>query len=116
MANDPIANEDPFKNMIGTENDLNHIMSNFVDSANEIMNFWESQYIDMCDIESALWSNQNEFVVLSLNIQSIKAKFDNFFSIINSLSSLGIFCRSHLSAENMAHGQRRLIITTNAGI
>ena len=26
MANHPIANEDPFKNMIGTENDLNHIM------------------------------------------------------------------------------------------
>ena len=32
MANDPIANEDPFKNMIGTENDSNHLMSNFVDS------------------------------------------------------------------------------------
>ena len=37
------------------------------------------------------WSNQNEFVVLSLNIQSIKAKFDNFLAIINRLSSLGIF-------------------------
>ena len=45
MANDPIANEDPFKNMIGTENDLNHIMSNFVDSEDEIMNFCESRYI-----------------------------------------------------------------------
>ena len=91
MANDPIANEDPFKNMIGTENDLNHIMSNFVDSEDEIMNFCESRYIDMCDIESAFRSNQNEFAVLSLNIQSIKAKFDNFFAIINRLSSLGIF-------------------------
>ena len=39
MANNPPANEDPFKNMIGTENDLNHIMSNFVDSEDEIMNF-----------------------------------------------------------------------------
>ena len=91
MAHGPIANEDPFKNMIGTENDLNHIMSNFVDSEDEIMNFCESRYIDMCDIESAFRSNQNEFAVLSLNIQSIKAKFDNFFAIINMLSSLGIF-------------------------
>ena len=91
MANNPIANEDPFKNMIGTENDLNRIMSNFVDSEDEIMNFCESRYIDMCDIESAFRNNQNEFVVLSLNIQSIKAKFDNFFAIINRLSSLGIF-------------------------
>ena len=66
-------------------------MSNFVDSEDEIMNFCESLYIDMCDIESAFWCNQNEFVVLSLNIQSIKAKFDNFFAIINRLSSLGIF-------------------------
>ena len=78
MANNPIANEYPLKNMIGIENDLNHIMSNFVDSEDEIMNFWESRCIDMSDIESAFWGNQNEFVVLSLNIQSIKAKFDNF--------------------------------------
>ena len=77
--------------MIGTENDLNHIMSNFVDSEEEIMNFCESRYIDMCHIESAFLSNQNEFVVPSLNIQSIKAKFDNFFTITNKLSSLGIF-------------------------
>ena len=115
MANDPIGNEDPFKNMIGTENDLNHIMSNFVDSEDEIMNFCESRYIDMCDIESAFQSNQNEFVELSLNIQSIKAKFDIF-----SRSSIGClpweYFRSHLSAGNMAHGQHRLIITTNAGI
>ena len=55
------------------------------------MNFCESRYIDMCDIESAFRSNQNEFVVLSLNIQSIKVKFDNFFAIINRLSSLWIF-------------------------
>ena len=47
--------------------------------------------VDMCDIESTFQSNQNEFVVNSLNIQSIKAKFDNFFAIINRLSSLGIF-------------------------
>ena len=76
--------------MIGTENDLGHIMSNFVDSEDETMNFCESRYIDMCDIESAFRINQNEFVVLSLDIQSIKAKFDNFFAIINRLSSLGI--------------------------
>ena len=86
-----MANEDPFKNMIVTENDLSHIMSNFVDSEDKVMNFCEPRYIDMCDIESTFRSNQNKFVVLSLNIQNIKAKFDNFFEIINRLSSLGIF-------------------------
>ena len=59
MANSPKANEDPIKNTIGTENDLNHIMSNFVDSDDKIMNFCESRYIDMCDIESVFRSNQN---------------------------------------------------------
>ena len=43
MVNNPIANEDLFKNMIGTENDLNHIMSNFDDPENEILNFCESR-------------------------------------------------------------------------
>ena len=65
MANNPIANEDPFKNMIGTENDVNHIMSNVVDNEDEIMNFCESRCIDMCDIESAFWSNQQSLITFS---------------------------------------------------
>ena len=37
--------------MIGNEIDLNHIMSNCFDSEDEIMKFYESRDIDMCDIE-----------------------------------------------------------------
>ena len=61
MANYCIANKDPFKSMIDTENDLYQIMSNFVDSEDEIVNLCESRYIDMCDIELAFRSNQNEY-------------------------------------------------------
>ena len=70
MANSPSANEDPFQNMVGTENDLNHILSNFVSSEYEIMIFCESRYTGMCDIESAFQNNQNYFAIMSLNIQS----------------------------------------------
>ena len=77
--------------MVGTESDLNHIMSNFIDSEGEIMSFCKSRYIDKCDIESAFRDNQNEFVIPSFNMQSVKAKLDNMFAIINKLSSLRMF-------------------------
>ena len=32
MANSPIVNEDPFKNLVGIENDLIHMLSICVDS------------------------------------------------------------------------------------
>ena len=41
-----------FENLIGTENDLNHVLSSFVDSEHEIVNFYDSRYIDMSDIKS----------------------------------------------------------------
>ena len=36
----------------GTENDLNHILSTFEDSENEIENFFTSNYVAMTDTQS----------------------------------------------------------------
>ena len=71
-------------------NDLNQLLSTFVDSEHEIKNFCSSQYIDLSDLSSIL-KNDDDFAILTLNVQSINAKFDNLFAIINNLSNSGHF-------------------------
>ena len=80
-----------FENLTGTENDLNHVLSSFVDSEHEIVNFHDSRYIDMSDIKSVFKQSLSNFHILSLNVQSINAKFDNLFPIINNLSASGLY-------------------------
>ena len=46
------SNESPSLEFAGTENDLNHILSTFVDSEDEINNFSTSNYVAMADIQS----------------------------------------------------------------
>ena len=72
-----------FDNMIGTENDLNHVLSNFVDSEHEIPNFCHSRYVDTSEVQS-LFQNNREFLILTLNIQSINVKFNNVFIYFKS--------------------------------
>ena len=40
--------------LASTENDLNHILSTFVDSEHEIKNFCNSRYIELSDIKSVI--------------------------------------------------------------
>ena len=88
LANDTeTINE--LKQFYGTENDLNHILSTFVDSEHEIATFCDSSYITISDIQSIIKNHDKEFSILSLNTQSINAKFDKIYAIVNSLSSLG---------------------------
>ena len=77
--------------LAGTENDFNHILSTFVDSEHEIKNFCDSRYIELSDIKSVIKKHGKEFTVLTLNIQSINAKFDNLYPVINNLSSMGLY-------------------------
>ena len=79
-----------FENLTGTENDLNHALSSFVDSEHKIVNFHDSWYIDMSDIKSVFTQSLSNFHILSLNVQSINEKFDNLFPIINNLSASGL--------------------------
>ena len=78
-------------NLAGSENDLNHVLSTFVDSEHEITNFCHSHYVDMSEIQSIFQNSQNEFLILTLNIQSVNAKFDNLFPVIDNLSSQGLY-------------------------
>ena len=79
-----------FENLTGTENYLNHVLSSFVDSEHEIVSFRDSRYIDMSDIKSVFKQSLSNFHILSLNVQSINAKIDNLFPIMNNLSASGL--------------------------
>ena len=45
----------------GTEKYLNHILSNFVDSEDEINNFSTFNYVSMADIQSIFQTGQSDF-------------------------------------------------------
>ena len=77
-----------FDNMAGTENDLNHVLSTFVDSEHEIPNFCNSRYVDLSELQSLFINNGNKFLILTLNIQSVNAKFNNLFPVINVINNL----------------------------
>ena len=57
-----------FENFTGTENDLNHVLSSFVDYEHEIVNFRDSRYIDISDIKSIYKQSLSNFHILSLNV------------------------------------------------
>ena len=84
-------------NMTGTENDLNHVLSTFVDSEHEIPNFCHSRYVDTSEVQSLFQNNRDEFLILTLNIQSINAKFNNLFPVINNLTSQGLYFAASVS-------------------
>ena len=96
-----------FYNMAGTENDLNHVLSTFVDSEHEIPNFCNSRYLDMSELQSLFINNGKEFLILTLNIQSVNAKFNNLFPVINNLASQGLYfgaiCLQETWTSNDSH-------------
>ena len=84
-------------NITGTENDLNHVLSTFVDSEHEIPNFCHSRYVDTSEVQSLFQNNRDEFLIRTLNIQSINAKFNNLFPVINNLTSQGLYFGASVS-------------------
>ena len=77
--------------MAGTENDLNNVLSTFVDSEDEIPNFCHSRFLYMSEMQSILQNNYSELLILTLNIQSVNAKFNNLYPVINNLASQGLY-------------------------
>ena len=75
-----------YDNFAGTESDLNHVLSTFVDSEYEISNFCNSRYVDLSEVQSIFRNNPNEFLILTLNVQSVNAKFNNLFPVIDNLT------------------------------
>ena len=88
-----IAEDDHNKSLsmefVDIENDLNHIFLNFVDSEDETNNFSLSNYVAIADIQSIFQTGQSDFLVATLYIENIKAKFDNLYAIMNNLSAHG---------------------------
>ena len=73
-------------------NDLNVIMY-YDDDENdenfEIPNIVHSAYIDTSELTKYLVDHKNEFTVVSLNIQSINAKFNSLYALLVELAEKG---------------------------
>ena len=82
-----------------TEKDLNHILSTFVDFEDETNNFSTSNYVSMADIQSILQTRQSDFVIATLNIQSINANLTISIQLwiiwlhLANISALVVFMR-----------------------
>ena len=73
--------------ILSDANDLTQLLPTFVDSEHEIRKFCSSDYTDLSDLSSVL--KNDDFVILTINVQSINAKFDSRLAIINNLSISG---------------------------
>ena len=67
-------------------NNLNNILKNDEDSDDEIKTFQQSAYYSLENAVDVLKSNRDKFTVLSLNAQSIQAKFDKLSILISHLN------------------------------
>ena len=67
------------------------MLSTFVDSDHQTPHFCNSRYLDMSELQSLFINNENEFLILTLDIQSVNAKFGNLFLVINNLASQGLY-------------------------
>ena len=94
-------NNDVLKAFGGVKNnDLNTILSSSEDSLDEIQNFAHSPYFDLESIENISFPNSPTFKVLSINIQSIQAKFDAFSGFLQILSDKDIIFDAILVQES----------------
>ena len=79
------------KTLLAQKKILNHSLSTFDDADHEIVNFCNSRYITFSDTTSILQNSHNEFIALSLNVQSINAKFNQLYPIVSKLRSMGLY-------------------------
>ena len=80
-------NDEILRNIGGkSRNNLNEILNNFTDTDFEIDTFNESPYIDIDSLSAQLIPHTKKFSVLSVNIQSINAKFDKLLALITYLN------------------------------
>ena len=92
--------------------DLNHILSTFVDSEDEVNNISKSNYVTMADSQSIFQTGQSYFVIATLNIQSINEKFDSLCNYEQSICIWNFFWRC-LSSGNLVDIRRQCDIIWN---
>ena len=79
-------------------NDLNELVSNIDDSSERNNLLSQSPYYEINDIGATLKSDESHFTILSLNIQSIRSKFDEFSALIE-LAHEKKFCLSAICIQ-----------------
>ena len=55
------------------------------DPQNEVKTTSDSPYVSIYDIEAIMSKQKNTFSIMSLNIQSIRSKYDDFISFLTFL-------------------------------
>ena len=86
MADNDI-NEEILENIGGkSQNNLNEILRNFTDADFEVQTFDDSSYIDIDSMTDNLKPHEKSFSLMSLNIQSINAKFDKLTTVLSYLN------------------------------
>ena len=87
MIMDPSTDDEILKVYGGSNsNNLNNLLHTFHDSEDEISTMQHSHYYDWDGLQDIMITNKGDFSLLSLNIQSIRAKFDKFNSLLKYLS------------------------------
>ena len=82
-VNQPDFSDEILRNIGGKSKiNLNEVLHNFTDTDYEIEKFSESPYIDIDSLSEQLTPHIKKFSVLSVNIQSINAKFDKLLALI----------------------------------
>ena len=68
-------------------NDLNNILDidEIPDPDGEIADLSKTEYIDSAELSKYLYEHRNEFSIMSLNTQSIRAKFDQLSILLSEL-------------------------------
>lgn len=84
----PLSSDDILKRFGGiATNDLNRILDidDVADPDGEIVDNTKSVYMDSGELENYLFEHRHEFNILSLNTQSIRAKFDQIYILLSAL-------------------------------
>lgn len=105
-------------------NDLNSVLKSNEDSDEEIETFFHSPYYNIGDVQHTSAFGRNTFNVLSINIQSINAKFDQFVAMLSLLEEQNVYFNAiciqetwlsdfhdvsllHIQGYNMIHQGKR---------
>ena len=84
----PLSSEEILSQFGGkANNDLNNILDidEIPDPDGEIADLNKTEYIDSAELSKYLYEHRNEFSIMSLNIQSIRAKFDLLNILLSEL-------------------------------
>ena len=107
-------NDEILRNIGGkSKNNLNEILNNFTDTDSEIDTFSESPYIDIDSLSEQLIPHTKKFSVLSVNIQSINAKFNKLLALITYLNNNNFMFECHMHPGIMAKTRTRHFSLSN---